>query len=259
MENKKIVLLTGNGTSSRIFINYLLDKNINIDTIIVEAGVPIKIILQRRVAKLGFLTVMGQVLFKVFILPLLRIESKKRYTQLLKKNNLSPESRCKNRILEVESINHKKTINILKNISPDLILVNGTRIISKDVLTSINCTFVNTHVGITPKYRGVHGGYWALVNKDKDNCGVTIHIVDKGIDTGKIISQKAIYVTNRDNFITYPLLQQIEGLKLLTDVIDDFQNVGTIKSISPTIIESKLWTHPTIWQYCYNRLKNKVK
>jgi folate-dependent phosphoribosylglycinamide formyltransferase PurN len=72
----------------------------------------------------------------------------------------------------------------LKAINPDLVIVNGTRIISKKVLSSINSKFVNIHVGITPKYRGVHGTYWALVNNDVENSGVTVHFVDEGIDTG---------------------------------------------------------------------------
>jgi folate-dependent phosphoribosylglycinamide formyltransferase PurN len=67
----------------------------------------------------------------------------------------------------------------LKAINPDLVIVNGTRIISKKVLSSINSKFVNIHVGITPKYRGVHGTYWALVNNDVENSGVTVHFVDE--------------------------------------------------------------------------------
>jgi methionyl-tRNA formyltransferase len=42
--------------------------------------------------------------------------------------------------------------------------------------SSINSKFVNIHVGITPKYRGVHGTYWALVNNDVENSGVTVHL-----------------------------------------------------------------------------------
>jgi folate-dependent phosphoribosylglycinamide formyltransferase PurN len=37
----------------------------------------------------------------------------------------------------------------MKAINPDLVIVNGTRIISKKVLSSINSKFVNIHVGIT--------------------------------------------------------------------------------------------------------------
>ena len=36
------------------------------------------------------------------------------------------------------------------------------------MLQSVEAIFVNTHVGITPKYRGVHGGYWSLVKNDKN-------------------------------------------------------------------------------------------
>ena len=46
-------------------------------------------------------------------------------------------------------------------------VVNGTRILSRRMLESIDAVFLNMHVGITPKYRGVHGGYWALANGDR--------------------------------------------------------------------------------------------
>ena len=48
-------------------------------------------------------------------------------------------------------------------------ILNGTRIVSKKVISSIGCLFINTHCGITPKYRGVHGGYWAIYNNDLNN------------------------------------------------------------------------------------------
>jgi len=74
---------------------------------------------------------------------------------------------------------------------PDVVVVNGTRIIAEKVLHSVPATFLNTHSGITPLYRGAHGGYWALVKKDRANCGVTIHVVDAGIDTGGIVTKPA--------------------------------------------------------------------
>jgi folate-dependent phosphoribosylglycinamide formyltransferase PurN len=63
--------------------------------------------------------------------------------------------------------------------------------------SSINSKFVNIHVGITPKYRGVHGTYWALVNNDVENSGVTVHFVDEGIDTGNIINQAIVVPSKR--------------------------------------------------------------
>jgi methionyl-tRNA formyltransferase len=103
------------------------------------------------------------------------------------------------------------------------------------------------HAGITPKYRGVHGVYWALANKDPQNCGVTVHLVDAGIDTGAIISQKNITVNPQDNFVTYPLLQLAEGIPLMKKAIEDILSNRLV--IQPATGESRLWHHPTIWQY----------
>lgn len=113
------------------------------------------------------------------------------------------------------------------------------------------------HVGITPKYRGVHGGYWALANQDKDNCGVTVHFIDKGIDTGEVISQARINPDKKDNFTTYPLLQQIKGIELMKKVIRDIAE-NNIETFKPDL-ESKLWTHPTMFNYLFNRVFKGVK
>src|SRR5690606_24425483 len=92
----------------------------------------------------------------------------------------------------VPSVNATQCIDLVQKIEPDIVVVNGTRIISKKVLDAVPVSFINTHVGITPKYRGVHGAYWALACGDTDNCGVTVHLVDKGIDTGGILKQAVI-------------------------------------------------------------------
>ena len=53
-------------------------------------------------------------------------------------------------------------------------MINGTRIISKATLGCVPAVFINTHVGITPTYRGVHGGYWSLVEGERARCGVIL-------------------------------------------------------------------------------------
>ena len=46
---------------------------------------------------------------------------------------------------------------------------------------------VNFHAAILPKYRGRHGAVWALINDEKE-LGVTVHEIDDGFDSGKILS-----------------------------------------------------------------------
>ncbi len=44
----------------------------------------------------------------------------------------------------------------------------------------------NFHFSLLPKYRGCHTNYFQILNGEK-NTGVTLHKMDRGIDTGKII------------------------------------------------------------------------
>ena len=95
----------------------------------------------------------------------------------------------------------------LQELKPDLLIVNGTRIISKKTLESVSAPFINIHTGITPAYRGVHGGYWAVAKGKKNFFGTTIHYVDAGVDTGGIIEQVFAEPAKENNFYTYPYFQ----------------------------------------------------
>ena len=256
MENKKIVLLCGKGTSSSIVFNSL-NKKFGVYTAIIENPIARKKLIKGRLKRLGLFKVIGQLLFQVGVIPVLGFLSKKRRNQILEQNAMNATSIPADKSVYVNSVNDIETIELLKKINPDLIIVNGTRIISKKVLEAVSCDFINTHAGITPKYRGVHGTYWALYNKDSENSGVTVHFVDAGIDTGSVIYQDTVTITNQDNFSTYPFLQLAKGLEILNRAVEDYFN-DSVKTSKPNL-ESKLWYHPTLFQYLYGRFINNVK
>lgn len=137
-----------------------------------------------------------------------------------------------------------------------------TSIISPGILSQIECPIINFHIGITPKYRGLHGGYWALYKRDKENFGSTVHFVDKGIDTGSIIVQKVINVTKEDNFYTYQILQTVRCLDCFDHAIEYLNQGGHSAKKKKTNKKkeiSKFYSHPTITQYFYGRLFLGVK
>lgn len=154
------------------------------------------------------------------------------------------------------NINHNETLNLLERINPDLVFVFGTRIISSETITNIGRQLINVHFGITPYYRGVHGAYWSLRLSDRERCGVTLHYIDQGIDTGGIIIQDNIIVTDADNFYTYGLLQLEKSLKLIdsVDVNGDYErsNKGHRQL-------GRLFYHPGITDYLYYRFFRGVK
>ncbi len=256
MENDKfkIVFLTGGSTSSNIVFNQL-SKKYTFDKVIVEESTPFSQIIYKRFRRLGFFTTLNQLIFLIFRKFIFKF-SIKRINEIKSNNNLNTSKIPSEIITNVKSINDDLVIEILKNSNPDLVIVNGTRIISKNVLNCIDCFFVNTHVGITPKYRGVHGAYWAVVNNDIENCGVAVHLIDEGIDTGDVLYQDLIKPNyKKDNFTTYPYLQIAKALPLLEKVIIDCET-NKIKAHKVNL-PSKIWSHPTFSFYFVNLLKGK--
>ena len=252
----RIVILAGKDISSTIIFNVLKERY-DVAGIIIEEKESKAVFLKRRIKKLGIFKVAGQVLFQLIIVKYLNLVSKKRKKEIIKKYNFSVEPIDPSYITQVNSVNDEGSIEHLKKLKPELIVVNGTRIISKKVLAAINCKIINSHAGITPAYRGVHGAYWALVNNDKENAGVTTHFIDSGIDTGAIIYQQKTNITEEDNFVTYPLLQLADSIQLLIKAIDDItENKIVVKSNNSV---SMLWSHPTIWGYLYKRVTKNVK
>ncbi|MFC5269352.1 formyl transferase [Adhaeribacter terreus] len=255
--DKKIVLLAGKGDSTNI-IYHALAKDFNIARVIIEDGVDTKSFLKRRVKNLGYNKVLGQILFKVLVDKPLSVISKGRVKAILQHAGLVNTPIPEDIILRVNSVNEEATIEALINLEPDVVVVNGTRIISKAVLNSINAKFINMHAGITPLYRGVHGGYWALAEGDLKNCGVTVHFVDSGIDTGTILYQTCITPEKDDNFTTYPVLQLAAGIPFLKKAINDVLK-DQVKLITPPEGKSGLWYHPTFSSYIWQWIRRGVK
>lgn len=64
------------------------------------------------------------------------------------------------------------------------------KIIQPPLLSLPRCGFLNTHPSLLPHNRGKHYNFWALV--EEAPFGVTLHVVEEGIDCGDIIAQAAV-------------------------------------------------------------------
>lgn len=248
---KRIVMMAGKGMSTNILYQ-ALQQDFEIEKVILEDKVNKSAFLKKRVKHLGIWKVAGQVIFQATIPGILRSASKSRIASILHQAALTSDPPPQEKVIKVASVNDEHVVSILNRIKPDIVIVNGTRIISKKILESVKSCFINIHAGITPKYRNVHGAYWALVNNDQEHCGVTVHLVDQGIDTGNIIYQNTISITREDNFVTYPLLQLAAGIPLLKKALRDIAEDKLVTKKGT--LQSKIWHHPTIGQYLFNRV-----
>lgn len=81
-------------------------------------------------------------------------------------------------------------INNIKIIEPDIIFSVYFRAIFPEALLNIpRLGCINVHPSLLPDYRGPTPTAWAIINGEKE-FGITIHYMDKGIDTGDILIQK---------------------------------------------------------------------
>ena len=166
MKSTKVVLFTTNGIAGNMVCAFL-QENYTLSGMVLQSPIPgaAKRMVKRRVKNLGLFKVFSQLLFQKGLVPFLKMESKSRLKELTVDINKDIIDNHKNH-LKPRSINDDSVVRYTNELKPDLIMVCGTGIIKKNIIESLNAPLINIHVGITPKYRGVHGGYWALANDE---------------------------------------------------------------------------------------------
>lgn len=237
-----IVVIGGRSNTTYMLINYL-SQYFDIPLIIFENSSPRKL-LPYRIKKLGYWIVFNQLLFLVWDRIFIRPQSSSKIEALMKDmNTATPPFKS----IDVETVNCAEVEELLSDIQPQVIVVSGSGIIRKKIL-KLAPTFINIHAGITPRYRGVHGGFWAIVEKDYDHIGTTVHLIDPGVDTGSILYQGHIEVDKTDTFRTLPVKQYLVGKDLMRQAVDDaFQS--NLQPYTKDDSESTQWFSPTFKDY----------
>ena len=130
--------------------------------------------------------------------------------QLASKNNI--EVFCPN-------IFDRNTIETVKNLNPDLIIVMAYgKILPKEILDLPVFGCINIHVSLLPRWRGAAPIEYSLINGDKETGISIIQLTDK-LDAGPIITQKKVVI--EDNCNKKELSEKLTkvGIKLLVKTI----------------------------------------
>lgn len=99
------------------------------------------------------------------------------------------------------------------------------RIINLPALKTINC-----HAGKLPFYRGRNVLNWVLINDERE-FGITVHYVDRGVDTGDIIHQETFPITDEDDYSSILETAYVNCARILYESIKEIQN-GSSKRIA---------------------------
>ena len=99
---------------------------------------------------------------------------------------------------------NKALLDELQRLNPDLIVLAGFLVnISEDIVKAFENKIINIHPSLIPSFCGK--GYYGLkvheaaLKRGVKVTGATVHFVDAGIDTGRIILQKAVDIHPEDD------------------------------------------------------------
>lgn len=105
-----------------------------------------------------------------------------------KKENLNHAFLDHKKFSSRESFDHEISELLIKHEVDLIVLAGFMRILSKSFIKEFNKKIINIHPSLLPKYPGLKTHEKVMENKDKYH-GVTIHLVDEGLDSGPIIAQ----------------------------------------------------------------------
>lgn len=125
-------------------------------------------------------------------------------------------------------------IESVRECNPDLVVLAGFLVnLPAGMIKAFRNRIINIHPSLIPSFcgKGFYGlkVHEAVLERGVKVTGATVHFVDEGIDTGRIVTQKAVYVEDGDTpeILQKRVMQQAEWL-ILPDTISKIAS-GEIK------------------------------
>ncbi len=132
-------------------------------------------------------------------------------------------------VYQPNSLRTDEFADLLGKLAPDMIVVAAYgKILPKNVIDYPKYGCINVHGSYLPKYRGAAPMQRAIIDGEKQT-GVTIMLMDIGLDTGAMLSRKRIRITDEDNFETMHDKIGLFGADLLVETVEALKK-GEIKA-----------------------------
>ncbi|MDR1814562.1 MAG: methionyl-tRNA formyltransferase [Tannerella sp.] len=154
-------------------------------------------------------------------------------------------------VLQPEKLKEECFLADLMDLKADIQIVVAFRMLPEVVWNMPRYGTFNLHASLLPQYRGAAPINWAIINGEKET-GVTTFFIAHDIDTGKIILQRCIPVSETDDAGTVHDRLMEAGSALVTETVDlILKNDGEVNAIpQDTLIlnEKDLLPAPKIYK-----------
>jgi folate-dependent phosphoribosylglycinamide formyltransferase PurN len=121
------------------------------------------------------------------------------------------------RIHYVRDIHATETLAAVRAARPDLGLVYGSPILKPELFEIPSAGTLGVHHGTLPRYRGKKTTFWEMYH-DEPTAGVTIQLINRGLDTGQIVKEGSVRVGARSRTEVWRRLEDL-GLDLYLEAI----------------------------------------
>lgn len=135
--------------------------------------------------------------------------------------------------IEYDKLSDSDFIQKIRNLNADIAVVCSFNYkIPKVLLDSVKDGFINIHPSLLPEYRGPNP-YSSVIINGESETGVSLHFMDETFDTGDIILQKSMPVSEIETMGTLFNRLNVLGLDMLLEILQKYENEPLTRQPQP--------------------------
>jgi methionyl-tRNA formyltransferase len=133
------------------------------------------------------------------------------------------------KVLQPVKLKDEAFVEELRSLNADLQIVVAFRMLPEVVWNMPRLGTFNLHASLLPQYRGAAPINWAVINGDTET-GITTFFLQHEIDTGRVIQQVKVPISDTDNVGDVHDRLMMLGGRLVVETVDNIIN-GTVTSV----------------------------
>ena len=152
--------------------------------------------------------------------------------------------------IDVPHLNHADARSTIADLQPDIIVRVSGGILKPEIFSLARIVTLNIHHGIAPRIRGMWSIPWGIIEGRCDWIGATVHEIDYGIDTGRVLWRGGPQVARGDTGTTLFFRAHLEAVDALVRLIGEYAE-GTIPVSWPCDNQetSEYRSAPSLWAW----------
>ena len=150
------------------------------------------------------------------------------------------------------SLYNEQTLAWMRAQAADVMFLRGFGIIREPVLSLTPFGVLSYHHGDLRKYRGGPPAFWELYNGEKE-MGITMQILDEGLDTGTIVLQRSVGIKKSDSWKALRMRAYEASVSMAAEALLKLASTGPVKA--PEGAKGRLYTLPNLRQWLYLQLE----